>query len=142
MAKGGIFSIWGRRRRDSIDVARDALDSLNARDWDGFRDTVNERLVYIDSFEQRIEGREAFIDAFRQFAKATPGLRAETDTYSHGSDSILVRGTLLADDPDFRSDTLWQVEVRDGRMTRLHAFRRNEGDVPLVRLHREGKATA
>lgn len=140
MFGGGLARRVFRMGTDPCSVARLCVEALNAQDFDALHALLAEDVVYTDPSEQTIEGRGDFLLALRRISETIRGFALQVDNFSRQGDGCLLTGSVMADDPQYRTSSLWEMGVQGSRLVSVHAYRRNN-TLPLVQIVRAETAS-
>ena len=139
MLRRGFAQRIFRLERDPRQLARAFAEASNDRNLAGLSSLLSADLVFIDSEEQRIEGREDFLLAFRHLTALVPDVAIDLKTVTRHGQVALVTGALISRHLAEPVATLWEIEARGECITRIHVYNRGR-EISMVGILRMAKA--
>lgn len=133
---------WGRTLRDSLfgpppeRLALASIEAVNAHDWDALRRMLAKDFEYIDREGNRVASPEGFIAALEGLLKTAPDFRLEVDACRAAGARVVMRGRTVSGNARVRSESVWRMVTRRGRIRCLESFHANE----RMRLHSYGSS--
>ncbi len=131
---------WGRTLRDSLmgpapeQLARASIEAVNSRDWVGLRRLLAKDFEYFDRDGNRVASPEGFIAALQGLLQTAPDFRLELDACRSAGSRVVMRGRMVSANLRVRSESVWRMDTRRGRIRCLESYHLNE----RMRLHRYG----
>jgi hypothetical protein len=131
---------WGRTLRAWFlglppeRLALASIEAVNDRDWDALRQMLVEDFEYFDREGNRVPSPEGFIAALQGLLEAAPDFRLEVDACRGAGSRVVMRGRMVSANAQVRSESVWRMDTRRGRIRCLESYHANE----RMRLHRYG----
>lgn len=130
MLKAKTMFDW--RTPEPIRVVRRYLAAMNARDAERVESLLDERIRFVDSRGEWIEGRENVATATRRFFELEPNYNMhDMQIVMHDGD-VLLKGRASASEERLTHDTLWRARTRRGKL--LHWQSYGEDSLALARI--------
>jgi hypothetical protein len=129
---------WGRTLRDSLvgpapgELALASIEAVNRRDWEALRRLLHNDFEYFDRDGNRVASPEGFIAALQGLLQIAPDFRLELDACRSVGSRVVMRGRTVSENPRIRSESVWRMVTRRGRIHCLESYHANE----RMRLHR------
>jgi hypothetical protein len=123
---------WGGKLRDSLlgpapeDLAQASIEAVNARDWEALRRLLSSGFQYRDRDGNRLDSPQTFVAALQAMVANAPDFRLEVDSYQRLDATVLMRGRTASANRDLRSESVWKMEIRRGRIRSLESYHANE----------------
>ena len=131
---------WGRTLIDSLfglppeRLALASLEAVNNRDWDALRGMLREDFEYFDRDGNRVASPEGFIGALQGLLVTAPDFRLEVDACRAAGSRVVMRGRMVSENAQVRSESVWRMATQRGRIRCLESYHANE----RMHLHRYG----
>ena len=93
-------------------------DRINARDLDGLSALMTDDHTFVDPADERVEGKQACVDAWRGFFAAFPDYRNVFTGTSTDGDAVEITGYSECSVPELAGPARWTALVRDGKVAR------------------------
>lgn len=116
---------------DPLLVALRFNERINTRDLVGLCALMTEDHVFIDSAEQRLEGRERAQEAWRGFFEAFTDYRNVFHVVLRKDDRVLIEGRSSCSVPALDGPALWSARIRGDRVAEWRVF----DDTAQARAH-------
>jgi hypothetical protein len=87
---------------------------ITHRDLDGLTALMSDDHVFIDSANNRVEGKAACTAAWRSFFEAFPDYRNEFERVRSLREDAVMSGRSICSDPLLDGPALWTAKVNDG----------------------------
>lgn len=121
-----MFSLNGPNFRDRATfrqkIVRRYVAFLNARNVIGLSSLLHPDCCLIDSYGERIEGRDAVMQATNRFFELEPNFYLRIDTLVVHERDIMLRGQAIATRPEFSADAMWRASVESGLIMCWQSF--------------------
>lgn len=117
---------------EPIKVVRKYLAAMNARDADRVEALLDERIRFVDSRGEWIDGRENVATATRRFFDLEPNYKLHDMKIVMHEGDVLLRGHASACEERLSHDTLWRARTRRGKLVYWQSY--GEDSPALVRL--------
>jgi|JI10StandDraft_1071094.scaffolds.fasta_scaffold24689_5 ketosteroid isomerase-like protein len=110
-------------------------EALNHRDLAGLAALMSENHRFIDSAGQRVDGRDAVRDAWRQFFAAFPDYRNHVETLLCREQTVVMTGRSSCSEPALAGPAFWRADIVGGLVEEWRVLRGPQSQ-DSRRLHR------
>jgi len=117
---------------EPIKVVRQYLAAMNARDAEQVEALLDERIRFVDSRGEWIEGRENVATATRRFFDLEPDYKLHDMKIVMHEGDVLLKGRASAREERLAHDTLWRARTRRGKLVHWQSY--GEDSPALVRI--------
>jgi ketosteroid isomerase-like protein len=91
-------------------------DSINARDLAGLSALMTDDHTFVDPAGERVEGKQACVEAWRGFFAAFPDYRNLFTGTTTDGDTVAITGYSECSVPELAGAARWTARVRDGKV--------------------------
>lgn len=117
---------------EPIKIVRRYLAAMNARDAEQIEALLDERIRYVDSRGEWIEGRENVATATRRFFDLEPDYKLHDMKIVMHEGDVLLKGHASAREERLAHDTLWRARTRRGKLVHWQSY--GEDSPALARI--------
>lgn len=110
---GKELTVFGLVRKASESIVRRYVGFPNARNLPGVISLLHPDCCLIDSFGDRIDGRDAVVAATERFFDLEPSFHMRINALIEHQGDILLRGETQASRPEFHANATWRARIEN-----------------------------